>query len=160
MSLANLGRSIATAALSQFAMSMGATSGPIWWPMVMPGPSSDIAATMSMKNAKLQRCGPAYTVTHANPRGSGAPRSDRSDPLAHHVDWAVLLPLILCRRRRPIGLLLGRNAPINASHARRCELNSRYEVPSAAITRASLDRRSSLRIGSYRPSRFRVSFSC
>jgi endonuclease YncB( thermonuclease family) len=29
--------------------------------------------TTSRKNAKLQRCEPAYMVTHANPRGGGAP---------------------------------------------------------------------------------------
>jgi endonuclease YncB( thermonuclease family) len=38
-----------------------------------PGPSSDIAATTSRKNAKLQRCGQVYTVTHASPHG----RSER-----------------------------------------------------------------------------------
>ena len=67
--------SIATAALSRCAVSMAATLGPTWWPMAMPGPSSDIAATTSRKNARRQRCGPAYMVTHASPRGSGAPRT-------------------------------------------------------------------------------------
>jgi hypothetical protein len=47
--------------------------------MAMPGPSSDIAATTSRKNAKRQRCGPASKTTHASVRGSGAPRGDKSD---------------------------------------------------------------------------------
>jgi hypothetical protein len=74
---ANLGRSIATAALSQFAMSMAATSGPTWWPMVMPGPSSDIAATMSMRSARRRRCEPASMATPASLHGSGELSGDK-----------------------------------------------------------------------------------
>jgi hypothetical protein len=75
MLLANPGRSTATAAPSRFAAPMAATSGPTWWPMATLGPSSDIAATRSRKNTKRRRCGREYTVTHASPRGSGAPRT-------------------------------------------------------------------------------------
>src|ERR1700722_1751226 len=70
--------SIATDALSRFAMWMAATLGLTWWPMVMPGPSSDTVATMSPKSAKRQQSGPAYTVTLASLRGGGVPSSDKS----------------------------------------------------------------------------------
>ena len=32
----------------------------------------------SRKNARQRRCEPEYTVTHASPRGSGAPSADNS----------------------------------------------------------------------------------
>ena len=68
--------STATAAPSRFAVPMAATSGPTWWPTAMPGPSSDIAASTSRRNAKLRRSGPAYMVAPANPRGVSAPSGD------------------------------------------------------------------------------------
>ena len=68
--------------------------------------------TTSRKNAKLQRCGPAYMVTHASPRGSGAPSGGKISP---SFDRPVKLPLVFRRCWRPGGLLFRRDAPINAA---------------------------------------------
>src|SRR5580700_7140699 len=46
--------------------------------MVTPGPSSDIAATTSRKNARLRRSGPAYMAIPANPFGVARPSGNNS----------------------------------------------------------------------------------
>ena len=51
----------------------GVTRRMPWWNATFGYP----AATTSRKNARRRRCEPAYTVTHASPRGSGAPRGDK-----------------------------------------------------------------------------------
>jgi|SRR5882672_8775050 len=68
---------LAAATPSQFAAQMAATWGQTWSPMGTLGPSSDIAATMSMKSTRRRRFGREYTATLVSPRGNGAPSGDR-----------------------------------------------------------------------------------
>jgi hypothetical protein len=92
MSPAKLGLSTTPAAPSRYATPMAATSGPTWWRMVMPGPSSDTVATISTKSAKRLQFGPEYTVTHTSLRGGGMPSSGRSNKLGHVAGSTTTTP--------------------------------------------------------------------